>query len=152
MGDLALADEVGHYARHLLNGNLRVQPVLVIQVNVVGAQPFQRRFHRCTDDLRTRIRYQRLIGGGAAHVKVNAKLGGKHDFVPIGLQRRPHQFLIVMWVLRCTVDLRSIKEGIAQIHCLCQQLRHLLFVGRGSVGVAHAHAAETDRRNSQITA
>jgi hypothetical protein len=41
VADLALGDQAGQGAGGLLDGRVRVDPVLVVQVNVVGAQPCQ---------------------------------------------------------------------------------------------------------------
>ena len=42
VADLALGDQLGQGADGVLDGGLRVDPVLVVQVDVVSAEPLQR--------------------------------------------------------------------------------------------------------------
>ena len=141
MGNLTLFDQIRHDAGHFLNGDIRIGSVLVIQINVIRTQPCQRCFHRRANDLRPGIRNQRLVDLRAGHIEVDTELGGNRHPIPERLQRCAHQLLVIMGIVRRSVDFRRIKEGIAHVHSLGHQLCHLLFVGRCAVGVAHAHAA-----------
>ncbi len=49
VADLALGDELGKSADRLLDGGLRVHPVLVVEVDVVGAEPLQGALDRGAD-------------------------------------------------------------------------------------------------------
>ena len=141
MDDFSLPDQFCHDPSHFLNGNLRVRPVLIVKVNVVCLQPLQGTLYRRANHFRTGIRHDRQIDRIAAPIKVNAKLGGNDHLIPVGLQSRSHQFLIVMGTLPCPIGFRRVKKGAALIHGLCNQLCHLPFVCRRSVGMCHTHAA-----------
>jgi hypothetical protein len=55
VADLALGDQVGQGADGLLDGRVRVDPVLVVQVDVVGAEPLERALDRGADVGRTAV-------------------------------------------------------------------------------------------------
>ena len=53
--DLALADEFADGAGDVLDRHVRVDPVLVQQVDAVCPQPLERRFHHVPDALRPAV-------------------------------------------------------------------------------------------------
>src|SRR5664279_6568302 len=44
--DLALGDQLSESADGVLDGNVRVHPVLVVEVNVIGLESLERTLHR----------------------------------------------------------------------------------------------------------
>src|SRR5262249_40205467 len=78
---------------------------------------------------------------------VEAELGGDHDLTAKRLQRFAHQLLVG----EGTVNLRCVEEGDAPLNRRVKKRDHLLLVANRAVAVAHAHAAETERRDFQIT-
>ena len=77
MEDLALGDEVGERADGLLDRGAGVDPVLVVEVDVVGAEPPQRSLDGGPDVGRAAVHH----AGAAARVRDQAELGGDHDLV-----------------------------------------------------------------------
>ena len=55
VADLALRDQLGEGADGVLDGRVRVDPVLVVQVDVVGAEPLQGPFDRGADVRRAAV-------------------------------------------------------------------------------------------------
>ncbi|GEB55380.1 hypothetical protein GCM10017674_53840 [Streptomyces gardneri] len=89
--DLALGDQLADGARCLLDRRVRVDPVLVVQVDVVGAQPLQRALDRGTDVGRAGVE----VPGAVAGVGDQAELGGQNHLVPAPLQCPPEQLSLV---------------------------------------------------------
>ena len=48
----------------------------------------------------------------------------------------------MVWTVGRAIYLGGIEERIAHFHRIGKELGHLLLVGRRTVGVAHAHAAQ----------
>ena len=80
---------------------------------------------------------------------MDAKLCCQNHMIAIRLQCLPHQFFIIMGMLRSSINLRRIEKRVAYIYCLCQKFRHLFSVCRCSISMAHSHTAKTDCGNSQ---
>ena len=63
VSDLALGDQLGHAADGVLDGGLRIDPVLVIQVDVVRTEPLQRALDRGADVRRATVEHPRATTG-----------------------------------------------------------------------------------------
>lgn len=80
-----LLDELAHYIGNILNGNILIDPVLVVEVNVVQAQPLQRCLQACSGALECHL-------PRAAFLAIHVQLGGDHHLVadwPQGLAHQP---------------------------------------------------------------
>jgi hypothetical protein len=131
---LAGGDELGHRTDGLLDRRRLVDAVLVVEVDVVDAEPLQRRVARLAD----------VVGGSgdaevlavvAAHV---AELCGEDDLVP-AVGDGPTDKLFVD---ERAVHVRGVKESDAEVQCAVDDGdRHV--VVRRAVELAHAHAAES---------
>lgn len=140
--NLPLADQVGHRARLLLGLHLRVDAVLVVEIDAVGAQAAERLLHRTADGRRTRVGNEGVRPCAVGVVERQPEFRGEDDPVAEGAQRLAQQLLVVVRPVGRAVDLRRIEEVIAHLHGIGQQLRHLALVGRSAVSVAHAHTAQ----------
>ena len=140
---LAGLDEVLDCAGDVFDGHVRVDSVLVVEVDDLDAEPLQRAVDDVLDGLGTtgdpptRLTFLR--------VDVPAELRGDHDLVAVGREGLTDELLVVIGA----VDLRSVEEGDTEVHCGPEQRDHLLPVGPVAVATAHAHAAEPDGRDVQ---
>ena len=107
VADLALGDELGQRADGLLDRRARVDAVLVVQVDVVGAEPAQ----RALDRGRTLAGLLSVTPGAVAAVGDEAELGGDHDLVAAALDGPPDELLAV----EGAVDLGGVDVGDAQV-------------------------------------
>ena len=135
---LAGLDEFLDRAGDVLDRHLRVDPVLVVEVDGVDAEPLQ----RAVDDLPDDVGLARDPPARLAldRVDVPPELGGDHDLTPERGQRLADEFLVDVR----TVDLGGVEERDAAVDCGADQRDHLLPVGRVAVAAGHAHAAQPD--------
>ncbi len=90
VANLSLGDQLGHGADRLLDRHAPVQPVLVVEVDVIDAEPPQRRLAGMANVLGPAV-------DGEAAVPVTGgepELGGDDDLVATALHRPPDQFLV----------------------------------------------------------
>lgn len=86
MADLAFADQIRHRAHDVFDRHLRIDPMLIIKIDLFYAQAPQAAFHRAPDILgpaadaaRRRIR----------RIAQDAELGGQEHLLPFALDRFP---------------------------------------------------------------
>ena len=79
VADLARPDQLAHRAPGVLHRHGAVHPVLVVQVDVVGAEPLQGRVTGLAHVLGPAV-----DGPAAVGQPLVAELGGQHDLVPRG--------------------------------------------------------------------
>ena len=90
VADLALGDQLGQRADGVLDRGVRVDPVLVVQVDVVGAEPLQRALDRGADVGRAAVE----DAGAAAGVRDEAELRRQHDLVAAALDGPADELLV----------------------------------------------------------
>src|SRR3989442_355192 len=105
VADFPRGDEFGQGADGVLDGRVRIDSVLVVQIDVVGAQPLQGTFDRDADVRRTAVE----DAGAAPGVRDDAELCGQHYFVAAVLDGPSDQFLVGVG----TVDLGGVGGGYA---------------------------------------
>ena len=133
---LPLPDEVRDSACHVLDRNLRIDAVLIEQVDDVRLQSLQRSLHHLSDVLRPAVE-------GARHpvvANVHAELAAQHDPLPEG----PDGFAHELFVDEGSVDLRGVEEGHAHVEGLPDQPDGALPIGDEAPVVAHAHASQSE--------
>jgi hypothetical protein len=136
--DLAGLDEVLDRAGDVLDGHLRVDSVLIVEVDGVDPEPAQGAVDDLLDDFRTagdppaRLAFDR--------VDVPAELGGDHDLALVRGEGLADEFLVGVGA----VDLGGIEEGDATVHRGADERDHLLPVGPIAVPASHAHTAQPD--------
>ncbi len=118
-------------------GDVRVNPVLIQQIDGINLQALERAFDGLLDMLGPTI-HGCHSGPIVAATQIEPELGGDHHFATERRKRLAHEF----FVGERAVYLRGVKEGDAAVHRGVEKIGHLLLVFGGPVGKAHAHAAE----------
>ena len=146
VSDLALGDEIGDGSCCLLDRRVGVDAVLVVEVDVVGAEASQRALDGCTD-----------VGGAAvgaegvpvAVVLHEAELGGDLHLVAAALDGASDELLAV----EGPVDLGGVDVGDAELEGAVDGADGLGVVERsaGGVGAGHGHGAEADAGDHEVT-
>src|SRR5208337_4872980 len=103
--NFSLAHQLADGAGHDFDGDIAVDPVLVEQIDVIGAQTLQRGMHSVADASRTAVR-----SGDLAVFDLKSKFGGDGNFRTLWPECASKQFLVRVGA----VDLRSIQEGATQ--------------------------------------
>ncbi len=143
--DLALGDQLLHRPGDILDRHVRVDAVLVVQVDGVDAQAPERALRHLPDVLRATV--QLLPAGG--RVEVEAELRGNHRLPAERRERLPDDLLVVR-----AVDLRRVEERHATVEGRANERDGLLPVGpvgRRPVPVAQPHGTVADRRDLEST-
>ena len=125
-------------------GVLRVDAVLVVQVDVVGAEPRQRAFDRGADVGGAAVD----DAGSAAGVGDETELGRHHHLVAAALDGAADDFLAV----ERSVDLGGVDVGDAQLERPVDGADRLGVVqaAAAGVGAGHGHGAQTDPGDVQL--
>ena len=141
---LALVDQLGDRAGDVFHRHRGIDAVLVDEVDVIRAEAAQRALHRGTDRFGAAVPLDPDL---LAALVAEAEFGGDDQSVALAFERLADQFL----VLEGTVGLGRIQEGAAKLDGAMQRGDGLAFIRR-TVGLAHRHAAETDRGDLQSLA
>src|SRR6185437_5172986 len=141
VADLALGDELGHRADGLFDlGGLR-RAVQVIQVDVVHAEPGQRRLAGPLDVVVLAADDAVPVAGGP----VDAELRSQLHLVAAARDTAADQYLVVA----SAVDVGGVDEGDAQVQGAVDGRDGLVPVG-GAVPLAHPHAAQALGGHGQL--
>src|SRR5258707_9321727 len=89
--DLAGGDQLGHRPDGVFDGDIRMEPVAVVQVDDVGAQSAKARLARGGDVLGTPIEHDSVAG----IVDLHAELRCQHHLVAAAMYRGTDQLLVV---------------------------------------------------------
>ena len=136
VADLALGDQLGQRADGVLDGRVRVDPVLVVQVDVVGAEPLERALDRGADVRRAAVE----DAGAAAGVRDEAELRRHHHLVAAALDGPADELLVG----EGAVDLGGVEVGDAQVQRPVDGADRLGVAACPDVVVAgHRHRAES---------
>ena len=133
--DLAQADQVLHGTRDLLDRNLRVDPVLIEKIDVIGGESPQGGVDDLADVLGTAVETSLLSGAG---IKIKAELGGNHDLVAHRGERLAHQRL----VREGSIGLGCVKERDAPVDGGTDERDTFLLADRMTISEAQPHAAK----------
>ena len=135
--------QLGERADGVLDRRVRVDAVLVVQVDVVGAEPPQRALDRGADVGRAAVEAPRAAAG----VGDEAELGRQHDLVAAALHGPADELLVGVGA----VDLGGVDEGDAEVERPVDGADRLGVVGAGAgVGVGHAHGAQADAGDLEL--
>ena len=126
------ADEVGHRADGVFDGRVRIDPVQVVQVDVVDSQPTGTVLEGLADRFRS----------AAAALDLGAELGGE-DHVVAAVGQHPGDELLVMAI---AVDVGGIDVVDTPIQGRTQQCLGLAVLG-DTVDTGQAHRPNTNSRN-----
>ena len=75
--DFSFPNQLRHGFRNGLRLHLRIDPVLIVQIDVIRSQPFQAFLHALPDDLRAAVHPQ-----GEILIVVDSHLCGDHHLIP----------------------------------------------------------------------
>ena len=145
--DLAFPDQFLDRAGHVFDRHVRVDPVLIKQVDGTHLEPLERALDGRLDVFRPAIQAGRTLhpAGIEFRIEVEPELGGDHHLVAEGSEGFAHKFFVQVRA----VDLGGVEEGDAAFHRGPEQRDHLALVGSPAVGMAHSHAAKAESRNFQ---
>ena len=141
--DLALADQLGQCADGVLDGRAGVDPVLVVEVDPVGAQALEGALDGGADVGRAAVDG----AGSATGMGHEAELGGDDDLVTAPADGAADDLLAA----ERAVDLGGVDVGHAEIECAVDGADGLGVVqaaARG-VGAGHGHGTQADPGNLQ---
>ena len=142
MLDLARPDQVLHRPRDVLDGHVRVDAVLVEQVDAVGLEPLERRLRHLPDVLGSAVERHLL-----PVLDLEPELGSDHHPVSDGGESLSDQF----FVRERAVDLGGVEEGDPEIDGRADELDPLLRIDRRAVhGGTQAHAAQAQCRHFKV--
>ena len=142
--NLAFLDQVFHRPRYIFNRHVRIDAVLIEQVDDIDLEPLERGLRNLLDVLRPAVHAD--PPGSPVWIELEAELGGNHHFPAEGSKGFTHQFLVG----ERAVDFGGIKECDSEFHGRPNQRNHFLLVFSRTLAKAHSHAAEPESRDFQI--
>jgi hypothetical protein len=138
--DLSLGHQLGQGAHGVLDGSVRVDPVLVVEVDAVSTQPLQGALDRRPDVRRAAVEHS----GATAGVRDEAELRGEHNIVATPLEGAADEFLVRVGA----IYLGGVDVGDAQLECSLDGADRLgVTAVRFEVVAGHRHRAESDARD-----
>jgi hypothetical protein len=139
--DLSLLDQLLHRSRHVLDRDVRVDTVLIEEVDRLDPESLERAVGALLDVLGVTIDDLPPVG-----IDLDPELGGDHHLPAHGSQGLSHELL----VRERTVGLGGVEEGHATFDGRPEQRDHLLLVRGRTVRVAHPHAAQARADTSRL--
>ena len=146
--DLTFLNQVLHRPRHVFDWHVRVNTVLIEQVDGIDLESLKRALGDLLD-----VFWPTIQGWGPPHpsgielgIEVEAELGGYHHLSTKGGEGFADEF----FVCERAVNFSGVEECYAAFHRCVKKRDHLLLVCRRPVGKAHSHAAEPDSRDFQV--
>src|SRR5437762_1351258 len=144
---LAFLNQLLHRSRHVLDRHVRIDAMLIEQINHIGPESLERTLGDLLDVLRPAIQPRRTLHSTRISSEVEPELGGD-DYL---LSKRSEPFADEFFICKGAINFSSIEERDAAFDGGVKKRNHLLFIFRRAVRKTHSHAAEPDRRNFQIT-
>jgi hypothetical protein len=132
---LALAHQLRHGAHRVLDRRLGIDPVLVVQVDRLDAEPLQRRLAGLANIVRPAAE-SHVVAVGLAH---DAELRRHDDALSTPGDRPADEFLVGA----DAIDVGGVEQRDAAVERPVDGGDRLVFVAP-AVEFRHAHAAETD--------
>ncbi len=139
---LAFGNQIAHGTGHIFNRHVRIDPVLIEQVDAVGLETLERGFGH-----RANVRWA-AVQALAHHAVGEAELGGNHHLIA----ERRHRFAQKLFVDERSVDFSAVEKGDAALVGGADQADAVALLGCRPVAVAQAHAAQSDGRDLQAAA
>src|SRR6476619_7226343 len=133
---LASLAEVFDGARDVFDRYVRVDAVLIVEIDGLYAESLQRAVDDLLDHLRTAGDPPSRLT--RSRVDVPAEFGGDDHLPPKRSQRLTNEFFVDVG----TVDLGSVEECDTPVHCAPDQRNHLLPIRLVAITPCHTHAAQ----------
>src|SRR6266403_3921607 len=140
---LALLDQVFHGSRHVFDGHVRVNTVLVEEIDDLGPEPLERSLGDLLDVRGPAIQPGLFAG---VRIKFESELCGDHHLLTERSEGFTHEFFVCVRA----VDFRCIEECDPAFPSCPDDGDHLLLVSGRAVAKAHSHTAESEGRNLQV--
>ena len=122
--------------------HVRIDTVLIKQIDRFHVEPLQRRFGHLPDVLRTTVQ----AGAAAVRSQAESELGGNDDL----LSKWSESFADKLFVCPRTVNLGRIEKGDPKLDGRADQRNSHLLVNGRSEAMAETHAPQTERRHFKI--
>src|SRR4029450_9062677 len=139
VADLPLLDQPLHGADRLLDRHARIDPVLIVEVDDVHAEPFEAQIAGLGDVLGPAVDDRAPLGRPRL-----SELGGEHHLVPASANGPAQQLLVVAEA----VHVRRVEEVHAPVQRVLNDPDRLRVVAL-AVRAGHGHAAQADRRHRE---
>src|SRR5580658_8319221 len=139
MFHLPFPDQIPDCPRHIFDGHIWIDPMLIEKVDVIRSESFQRRFRYGTDIFRPAV--QSLVYPATG----KPELCRYDDLIPKWLQGLPENFLIYKW----SISFGGVEKSHAQLIRFTDQSDGVFLFSSGAETEAEAHAAKTQRGNFQ---
>jgi hypothetical protein len=111
--DLAFLNQVLHRSRYVFDRHVRVNPMLIEQVDDIHLEPLERALGGLLDVLRPAVQARPLHpGGDRSGTEVEPEFGGDHHLLAEGSEGFAHQ----LFVQERAVDLGGVEECDAAFH------------------------------------
>src|SRR2546426_11879653 len=138
---LTLPNQVLDCSRDVFDRDVRVDAMLIIEIDDVGPESFQRTIDALLDPLGATVLH--LL---PAAVNSDPELRGDHHLPAQWSQRLTDEFLVRVG----SVNFGGIEECDAAFHGRANERDHRLLVRWETVALAHPHAAEPEGRDLEI--
>src|SRR6184192_3127144 len=136
-----MRDQFLDRSRHVFDRHVRVDTVLIIEIQDVCPEPFQRTLNALFDALGPAV--LDLLPAG---ITSDPELGGDHHLSAYWRQRLPNELFVGVR----TVNFGGIEECDAAFDGRADERDHRLLVRWETVALAHPHAAEPEGRDFEI--
>src|SRR5439155_9069591 len=138
---LTFPNQILHRAGHIFDRNVRIDTMLIEQIDHVCPESFQRSLSNFFDVLWSTVDADLLAFG----IVLESELGGDHHSLTHWSKRFADELFVREWA----VNFSGVEERDASFHRCSQKRDHLLLILRRTVARAHSHAAESDCRYCQ---
>src|SRR5207302_7932788 len=138
---LALRNQFLDRSRHVFDRHVRVDTVLIIEIQDVCPEPFQRTLDALLDALGAAV--LDLLPAG---ITSDPELRGDHHLRAHGRQRLADELFVGVR----TVDLGGLEECDTAFDSRADERDHRLLVRWDTVALAHAHAAAAEGRDLEL--
>src|SRR5579871_405044 len=142
--DFALLDELFHGARGFFDWNIRIDAVLVEQIDDIGLEALQGSLRDLFNVFRAAIESGLLSGIG---VDLESEFGGNYDLSAEGSQRFPNKFFVNVRA----VDFCSIEECDAAFYSCPDERNSHGFLYCRTEAEAKSHTPQADARDFKTT-
>src|SRR5258706_4362833 len=106
MLDLAFLNEILHRARHVFDWHIRVNAMLIEEIDDIDLEPFERGFGDLLDVLRAAIEAARSVG-----INLEPEFGRYRHLPANGLESFTNEFFVDEWA----VNFGGIEEGYTAV-------------------------------------
>ena len=140
--DLAFADQVLDRTGDIFDRHVRVDAMLIEQIDDAGLPSLERGFIHLFDVLGTAVKAPLRA---VFRIDIEAELGCDDHLIAERGQRLAHQ----LFVRERAIDFGGVEEGNPSFERRPDERDSFLLIYRGTVAIAQAHATQPDGRNLQ---